>query len=88
MARSFTVVAGFHEDPDTIAGFACFGDDVIHYVWVDNAMRQTGLAKTMLARFYTDDKKPVIYTHKTRTYNIPSHWEYDPYLAWEIAFTT
>lgn len=76
------VVARLEGEPTSICGWACFGPDVVHYVFVRERWQQLGVAKLLLDPF--SDKERVVYTHKTKSLakiQIPETWIYDPYAA-------
>jgi GNAT superfamily N-acetyltransferase len=76
------VVARLEDEPTSICGWACFGHDVVHYVFVRPRWQRLGIAKLLLQPFA--DRPQVFYTHKTRdlgAVRVPDNWIYNPYMA-------
>lgn len=71
------VVASPEGDPNTILGWCCRGQGVVHYVYVKEAFRRMGLAKMLVGEFSQ-------HSHITRygEWALGKHpSEYNPYLA-------
>ena len=66
---------------DAIAGWICFEDDTLHYVYLKGAYRGFGLSKVLLE--VAGIKDSCRYSHKTqmglRRLKPPDDWVYDPY---------
>lgn len=79
------LVACWTEDPDFIMGWAVTSSSAVHYVWVREDYRRTGIATDLLKPYLG---KSCIYTQPpTVPIRIPEGWAYDPYLAFELANT-
>lgn len=76
------IVARMQDEPTSICGWACFGPDVVHYVFVRQRWQRLGIASMLLEPFA--DRERVFYTHKTRDLGMvkmPEAWIYNPYMA-------
>lgn len=69
------------DDPDTIIGWLCLSEGWVHYAYVKQTFRRSGIAKALLG-----DPGPIEgFTQRTqicKRLQIPSHWKYDPYRIW------
>lgn len=62
IAKEATLVLCLSDDPETIVGWACTGENVVHYVYVKSAWRKRGLAKRLLAPYM--GRSDVAFTHE------------------------
>lgn len=64
-------------DADTILGWICGDEKVVHYVYVKHKFRGLGLAKLLIGDRLS---KRCVYTHKTKPIlPFARGWEFDPY---------
>ncbi len=76
------IVARLSDVPTSICGWACFGPDIVHYVFVRERWQKNGIAKLLLEPLTLAPR--VIYTHKTKALagiRLPDSWIYNPYMA-------
>jgi GNAT superfamily N-acetyltransferase len=81
MRDTTVLVAGWAEDDNVIAGFAC-GDSptTVHYVWVETEWRGRGVARRLIEQVLGVVARDVVCTHDSRR-ALPEGWRYDPYVA-------
>jgi hypothetical protein len=91
LSKAKVVVIVNPTDANHIYGFLCFEDTaqgrVIHFMYVKNAFRKLGLAKTALMIHVKTEEKPIYYTHKTYGAQFLSKMMgavYHPYLLYEV----
>lgn len=103
LERCAVLVAAFDEDPNTAIGWAATSTGVVHFVYVMQEFRRLGIATALLAPYlasknviYThspnrawwgDKTTPTSSDTKRFIPRAPETWQYDPYLAFELAST-
>lgn len=70
------LVACMPDDPETILGWACTEDGVVHYVFTKRDVRRVGIAKALLAPFGAG----TVYTHRGNV-DAPAGFIYDHHAA-------
>lgn len=65
LAEKITEVVLDPIDRTYIMGWCCYDAEAIHYVYVRESLRNSGIGGAMLARAGIDKRAPVIITHKT-----------------------
>jgi hypothetical protein len=90
LASHNVVVACDAKDPETMWGFACFGEGAIHYALVKRRFQLDGFgAEILAAMLHPVLDKPCVLSHElpdTRRmgFKVPEAWKLDPYSIGDV----
>jgi hypothetical protein len=66
LARGMKVVMAVNpSDPDQIIGWIAFEPGLLHFVFVKDILRRSGVAKQLMASANFDPSQPVLHTFRT-----------------------